>query len=472
MVFAPAKTRGALCVIMGLFHVSFAYPDSPLLLNDVNVSLQPGERVALIGANGAGKSTLLQLLLQWVPPNKGHVTNTFGPAAVFLDAVAEDRSWGQAAYAQISALLVHDPALLILDEPTRHLDLDHRRQLAQWLLQSHAAMVIVSHDWEFLDAVVTTTWHLEDGVVKTAMRPPSEYWDQRARDRAAYQRRYDSQQSLQRRLLQDIAQTKEQARRTEHGTRNDQARRYAKKVAKKAVSREKRLEKLEHSDDWLEAPRDPHRLRHTWDHVDTVPGVISRLEGVTLYRDSIPILSNIYAVIRGGERIAVVGPNGAGKSSLLDVLVGRFTGSLEGRLRLPSTDYGYVHQVFEGLRESTWQYFSQRSRIPEGLGRAWLQSYGFLPLQLSLPTSSLSHGEQVKLQVAAATASGVGFLILDEPEHHLDWPSLNVISEGLSSYPGTLVVVSHQPQFLDTLGMTTLWEVSGGSVKVGPWLPP
>ena len=106
------------------------------------------------------------------------------------------------------------------------------------------------------------------------------------------------------------------------------------------------------------------------------------------------------------------------------------------------------------------------SSLATGLGRAWLQSYGFAPGHLERPLTVLSQGEQVKLQIAAWSASGVPLMALDEPEHHLDWPSLNAVSRGLAHYPGTLLVISHQRRFLDALFIKTLWTISEGRVAI------
>lgn len=453
-----------------LSRVSFGYTDDVPLFSNVTCSIEPGQRIALIGPNGSGKSTLLRLMAGEIEPASGHVDNRLSPRGVFWDPEADALSWGQAAWRQLSALLVQDPALLLLDEPTRHLDYRHRGQLAQWLVRlSHTTMVIVSHDLAFLNQVADATWHLESGILTTADLPPLDYLDRRQAERQSYVRRYQQQQETIRRLEQDIRTTKQQAQHTEATNHDSSARRLAKKVAKKATAREHRLEHWKDSDEMLEALRDPHVLRYTWEHVPVVSGTLVRVEAGSVGWAS-PVLRDLYLEVRAGDRIGVMGDNGAGKSSLLQALLGHYAGTTQGRWRSPTVDYGYVSQVFDGQAgDSAWSYFSRRSQLATGLGRAWLQSYGFAAYQLSESVRSLSHGEQVKLQVASWSASGVPLLILDEPEHHLDWPSVESVSRGLSQYPGALIVVSHLPGFLNSLGIRVLWRASQGRVQVVPW---
>lgn len=456
-----------------LGHVSFQYSEDRRLFRDITASAEAGQRVALIGANGSGKSTLMRILAGDLQPSQGTVNNPFLPSSAYWDPEPDTLSWGQAAWHQISTLLREKPALLLLDEPTRHLDYRRRRQLAAWLARlRETTMVVISHDLDFLDATATHTWHLtSDGLSSFALRP-SQYLDQQQTEQLSYGRRYQQQQEIITRLEHDIRDTKEQARRTETGTKDSGQRRYAKKVAKKALSRENRLEHWKESGEMLEAPRDPHVLRYTWDHVRAVQGTLARVEdGVLGWQE--PVLRALFLEMKARDRIAVMGDNGSGKSSLLEAMIGRFAGFIEGRWRYPSVPFGYVSQVFDGdPADTTWSYFSRRSELADGMGRAWLQSYGFLEPHLVSSVRDLSHGEQVKLQVAAWSASGVGLLIMDEPEHHLDWPSLDAVSRGLSQYPGTLVVISHQLRFLHSLAVDTLWEVAEGTVQVSPWEKP
>ncbi|NMP24762.1 ATP-binding cassette domain-containing protein [Sulfobacillus harzensis] len=453
-----------------LSHISFSYPNHESLFQDVSAHVQPGHRVALIGPNGAGKSTLLRIIAGQIAPTEGQITNTLAPTGFYLDPTFQAASWGQSAWRDLSYLMVQKPALLVLDEPTRHLDARHRMMLADWLGGLKGAVIVVSHDLAFLDQVATHTWHLDKGHIQMAPLSPGAYLHQRQEDEAAYRRRYQDQQDTLRKLAQDIQHTKEQARHTERTSHDSTQRRYAKKVAKKAKAREKRLEQWQSSENFLQAPRDPHRLRFLWDHVERAAGTLIRLEDVELGWDE-PLLSHLFLEVMPQDRIAVVGDNGSGKSSLFDVMRGAFRGWTKGYLRVPdSQKVGFVRQVFAcDPSETVWSYFSRQSRLSQGYGRAWLQAYGFSTDQLTSHAADLSHGEKVKLEVAALSAAGVPLLMLDEPEHHLDWPSLETTAQGLQDYPGALLVISHQADFLNRLGMTKRWTVFSGRVAEDAW---
>lgn len=448
-----------------LDRISFAHANQEPLFANLSASANARERIALIGGNGQGKSTLLRLMSEDLSPTSGRVENPFYPQIAVMDPLAADKSWGQAFWQQLTEALVAEPALLLLDEPTRHLDLRHRHELAAWLLRlRRTTMIVVSHDLDFLDTIATHTWHLRGRVLTTAALPLSRYLEQEAQAKDAYRRRYQEQQETVERLLTDIETTRQNARSTEQRSHDSSQRRLAKKVAKKASSRERRLEHWKASGQMLEAPRDPHRLRHTWGHVASATGTLAQISGGTIGFDT-PILRDISVRVEAGDRIAIVGDNGSGKSSLLETLMGVFPGKTSGRIRQPDVAFGYVQQVFDkNPALTTWEYFSTRSTLPVGLGRAWLMSYGFEADQLSRSVADLSQGEQVKLQIAALSAAGMPILALDEPEHHLDWPSLEVVAEGLSRYPGTLLVISHQPRFLMDLAIGRWWTVLDGLV--------
>lgn len=452
-----------------LSHVTFGYPNDDPLFHNVSAKVQPGDRIAIIGANGAGKSSLLRVVAGQILPTQGHVSNTLEPIGNYEDPVSSRESWGQSAWRALSQAITQSPALLILDEPTRHLDYRHRVTLAEWLRRlEDTAILVVSHDLAFLDQVATHTWHLHDGGITMASLDPSAYLRQRQEDEEGYRRRYRDQQETLRRLEQDVYETKEQARHSERTTHDSTQRRYAKKVAKKAKAREKRLDHWKSSDGFLDAPRVPHRLRFVWDHVVPESGRLVHLENVS-FGWTTPVLEALYLAVIAGDRIGIIGDNGSGKSSVLDVLRGVFPGWVLGRVHT-SARIGMVRQVFQvdpGV--TVWDCFRQRSALSEGYGRAWLQAYGFSENLLGRPAMALSHGEKVKLDVASLAAEGVPVMMLDELEHHLDWPSLESIVEGLKDYPGALLVVSHQPDFLAKLGMTKRWWVKQGHVIEEPW---
>lgn len=327
-------------------------------------------------------------------------------------------------------------------------------------------MVLASHDIDFLDSVANRTWHLNGGKLRTSDGPPSRHLEALRLETTAYERRYGQQQKRLQTLREDVAETRKQAVRTEHESHNAGARKKAKKVARKARARESRLEHYLESGEQLAAPKEPHLLRYTWDHVAKSSGVIARLERVSLGWGP-PCLQEVSLEVRSGDRIGITGDNGSGKSTLLNTILGRFQGFTSGYVRPVAEGYGYIAQVFHPPKNKTcWQFFEEFSTLAPGLGRAWLLSYGFRERQIFSSADNLSDGELVKLQIAAWSAAGVGVLALDELEHHLNMFSLETISHGLKQFPGTLLVISHCPHFLEELGVNVTWYVADKRVAI------
>ncbi len=440
--------------------------DGVTLYQGVSLTARPGERVALIGANGVGKTTLLKVIAETRQPNSGSVWNTLGAPGWYQEPDPHlDGSWGERAWRTLEQCLRTDPSLILLDEPTRHLDQDHQKMLIRWLLRLKTSLqIIVSHDRAFLNQVATRTWWIRDRTIQDFGGPPALAFAVVAQQDDAYRRAFEAQERATRRLLSDIRQTKDQARHTEQGTIDSGQRRLAKKVAKKAKSRERRLAQRMESPDYLKAPIDPHYLRFTWEHLAPIPRVVSRVEDGTVGWD-VALLTHIWLTLKGGDRVRVTGPNGTGKSSLLEAICGGRT-RRDGYFWGPIGLVGRLHQVIPDHEVGVFSYFRQGIMLPQGRDRAWLQAYGFNERHLAQDVGELSDGEKMRLNLARLTAQGVPTLMLDEPEHHLDEDSLDTICRGLIEYPGTLVVVSHHETLLSALDLTTRWHVNQGTVEV------
>ncbi len=441
--------------------------DEETLYEHVSLTAQSSERIALIGANGTGKTTLLKLIARELLPDSGTVWNDLGTPAYYREPdLGRDGSWGERAWRTLETYLRVNPPLILLDEPTRHLDHDHQEALSRWLLRlPQSLQIIVSHDLAFLDTVVNRTWWIRDQAIEDFGGPPKLATEVIEQNRVAYQRAFEAQERETRRLFLDIQSTKDQARRTEERTTDSGQRRLAKKVAKKAKSRERRLSHRMESKDYLKAPLDAHPLRFTWDHMERIPGTVLRVQDGEIGWSG-PLLRHIWLNLKGGDRVRLTGPNGSGKTSLLEAICGGEGTSKGGYFHGPLGTVGRLLQVAPPDPRDVLSYFRQGIRLPMGRDRAWLQAYGFSERHLSQSVSRLSDGERMRLNMARLTAAGVSTLILDEPEHHLDGGGLEAMCRGLGEYPGTLIVVSHREALCNTLGLTIRWHVDQGTVTV------
>ena len=247
-----------------------------------------------------------------------------GIGHVPLDAPLGSLSGGEAARALLAGVLLARPTILLLDEPTNHLDLDGLAWLEEFLTGFPGAVLVVSHDRQFLDTTVTQILELDVEGLTLYEGGYSAYRDEKARRRERLELDYEAQQKRRRRLEADITATRGYAMRTETTVSRAEAprlKRYAKKVARKAQARERRLQRELDSETNIDKPRHTTGLKIELDGGGR-GRLVAALRGVTAGWDD-PLLRDVDLTIRGRDRIAITGPNGAGKTTLLDVISGR-----------------------------------------------------------------------------------------------------------------------------------------------------
>src|SRR4051794_5902308 len=385
-------------------------------------------------------------------------------------APLERLSGGEQARALLAATLLGDPGVLLLDEPTNHLDSDGLEWLEGFLAAFDGALIVVSHDRRFLDAVVTRIVELRPGEgLESYEGGYTAYRDERARRRQRLEELAEAQDKRRRRLTADIAATQGHARRTEataSGLGADQLKRYAKKVAKKAKARERRLEREMASTDWVEPPREPDPLRLKLDAAADRGRRVAALRGVDAVRGGRRVLEAVDLRLYGGERVAIAGPNGAGKTTLLALLLGTLKAAggevdvgAEVRL-LPQRP----HELAATGPLLPWFLRHARRGMDEGEARTLLAHFGLDTAAVHRPLERLSPGQRSRAAIAAIVASGADLLLLDEPTNHLDFDTLEVFERALQASPSTIVAVSHDRWFLEAIGCTRTLEVRDGRV--------
>lgn len=344
-------------------------------------------------------------------------------------------SGGERTRLSLARLLLQKPDLLLMDEPTNHLDLDALSWLEQYLQGYRGAMILVSHDRYFLDAVCTGIAELLFGEVEQYEGNYTRYQQQRAERFEARQRAYD-------------AQRKEIARQQ---AIIDRLKMYnTEKSHKRARSREKVLAKME----MLERPQDEQQIRfefrarrRTGDDVLMIEGLEKGYEGRTLFE-------GLSLHLRAGDRIALIGPNGVGKSTLLKLIVQEETPDA-GAIRYgANVDIGYYDQHQQHLHEEKtvldeiWDDFPQMQQADL---RSILGCFLFTGDDVFQPIHTLSGGERGRVALTRLMLRQDNLLLLDEPTNHLDMDSREVLEESLEDYSGTLLMVSHDRYFINRL---------------------
>ena len=372
-------------------------------------------------------------------------------------------SGGEQARALLAATLLEDPQVLLLDEPTNHLDADGLAWLEEFLAGFDGALLVVSHDRRFLDAVVNRVHELAaGGALETYEGGYTAYRAERARRRARLEQLAEAQDKRRRRLEADIADTHDHARRSERsasGMGADKQKRYAKKVAKKAKAREHRLERELASH--VELPREaaPPRLR--------LDAAADRGRRVAALRDvGARVLHDVDLTLHGGDRVAISGANGAGKTTLLSLLLGTLRPTA-GEVEVTAS-VRLLPQRPQDLAATgpllPWFRRQAGPGVDESRGRTLLAHFGLDADAVRRPIERLSPGQRARAAIAAIVASEADLLLLDEPTNHLDFDTLEVLERALAASPSTIVAVSHDRWFLDAIGTSRELHVEAGAV--------
>ncbi len=500
----------------------------PLLLDAADLSIESGERIALIGRNGAGKSTLLRLIAGEAQPDDGRILRESGlrvaglaqevPAGLggsVFDVVAEGLgeagpllaewhrlghaddvdaaaladlqtrieaagAWsldrrvgevldrldleGEVAFDALSGglkrrvllarALVSEPDLLLLDEPTNHLDIASIEWLEGFLKAFRGSVVFVTHDRRFLRALATRIVEIDRGQVTSWPGDWDEYrrrQDERLNAEALENARFDKL------LSQEEAWIRQgiKARRT-----RDEGR--VRRLKAMRVERAQRRERQGNAKlEVAEAARSGRKV------IEAI--------GVGFSFADRPIVTDFSTVVMRGDRIGLIGPNGSGKTTLLRLLLGQLAPQ-QGEVRLGTgIEIAYFDQYRAVLRED-WnaldnvaegrEFIEVNGRRTHVIG--YLQDFLFSPERARAPISRLSGGERNRLLLARLFSRPRNLLVLDEPTNDLDAETLELLEEQLAEYPGTLLLVSHDRDFLDAVVTSTL--VMEGEGRVGEYV--
>ncbi|MGV8929238.1 MAG: ABC-F family ATP-binding cassette domain-containing protein [Brevundimonas sp.] len=462
------------------------------LFDGVDLAVEPRTRAALVGRNGAGKSTLMKMVMGLIEPDAGDRSVQAGTRFAYVsqepditgetlldyaasegaerwtaeawlatfgldpEKPAKNLSGGEIRRAALAKAFAEEPDLLLLDEPTNHLDILAIELLEEELLQARFSVLVVSHDRAFLNRVTQSCHWLEGRRVRTLNKGFAAFdeWSTKVQEEEA--------QSLQR-LTKTIERETETFYRsiTARRTRNEGR---ARSLDALRADRSERLKDV------------PRELYLGVDSGATSGKLVADLKGVSkAFGDRTVIKPFTTRVIRG-DRLAIVGPNGAGKTTLVKILLGGLAPD-EGTVKLGANlEPVYLDQSREGLRSdmTLWDALTPGggdSILVRGVSKhvaAYAKDFLFQEGQLRQPISTLSGGERNRLLLARALAKPANMLVLDEPTNDLDMDTLDKLEELLESYDGTLILVSHDRDFVDRLATSTIAMNGRGDIVETP----
>ncbi|NPD15630.1 ATP-binding cassette domain-containing protein [Xinfangfangia sp. D13-10-4-6] len=486
--------------LLQLSGISLTFGGNPVF-DDLSLTVQPGDRVALVGRNGSGKSTLMKVMAGIVEPDKGSVVVSAGTTVGYMEQdpdlsgyetlgdfaasrLPEDESWrlyavaeglkfdpavpvatasgGEKRRAALAKLLAEAPELMLLDEPTNHLDIQAIEWLENELRDTRAAFVLISHDRAFLKALTRATLWIDRSEVRRREAGFEGFEDWRE---TIWAEEDEARHKLDRKIKAEAKWAVEgiSARRKRNQGR----------VRALAALREERASQIRRQGTAAMAlesgPVSGKRV------VEAV-GLSKAFEGKTIVRD-------FDLRVQRGDRVAFVGPNGVGKTTLLKLLTGEIapdagTVTLGTSLEIAVFDQTRSRldpnaTLWENLTGDPLMAVSGASDqvMVRGVPKhvvGYLKEFLFDDAQARAPVRSLSGGEKARLLLAKIMALPSNLLIMDEPTNDLDVETLDLLQDILGEFDGTVLLVSHDRDFIDRVATTTVAMEGGGRVTAYP----
>lgn len=450
-------------LLMEAKHIKH-YVRDRLLLDIAQISVHQNERIGLVGKNGSGKTTLLNLISGSLLADEGNIS---GPSHIELlpqlKRTDTTKSGGEVTQEYIQKALNSNAALLLVDEPTTNLDTTHIEWLESKLKEWQGALIIVSHDRTFLDALCSTIWEIKEGRITEYKGNYSNYAKQKEVEYQQEKLAFEKYQNEKRQLEEAIRAKKEQAQRATKRPKNvsnSEARitgvkthfaNKQKKLRKTVTVMETRLENLEvvkRSNKLppiqMDLPNEESFRNRTVLRVQNISGVVGdRL-----------LWKKTNFQVQGGDKLAIIGANGSGKTTLVKKIINQELGITLS----PSVKIGYFAQNLSILdnEKTILENVKESSNQNETLIRTVLARMHFFDDDVYKSVKVLSGGERVKVALSKVFLSNVNMLVLDEPTNFLDVYALEALEELLVEYEGTVLIVSHDRSFISSIATKIL----------------
>lgn len=465
------------------------------LFSDLNLVVNAGDRLALVGRNGAGKSTMLRVMSGSLPPDDGQISMPKGASVGILEQMPDfadfatlrdfaldglppsdfyrveaaseglgfdpDRavaiaSGGERRRAALARVLAEAPDLLLLDEPTNHLDITAILWLEERLRTYEGAVIAISHDRKFLSSVTEAVLWLDRGMVRRLNRNFEQFEGWRDKHWADED---DARHKLDRKIAAEAKWAVE-------GISARRKRNQGRLRALEALRNERRA-----------AVSREGRPPISWQEGHKSGKLVIEAIDIAKSFDGIPLIRDFSLKVARGDRIAIAGPNGSGKTTLINMLTGKTkpdSGTLRHGVSLNLAMYDQNRDALDPSA-SLWDTLTADPLLKVG-GRSdqvmvqgsprhvvgYLKEFLFSEEQARARVESLSGGEKARLLLARLMAQPANLLVLDEPTNDLDVETLDVLEEALAHFPGTVLLVSHDRDFIDRVAnMTLVFEGHG-----------
>ncbi len=482
--------------LMNITDLKHAF-GGPALLDYIDLRIEPGERIGLIGRNGSGKSTLMKILAGDLVPESGKIsrqkgmrmsvlrqevpTDLKGTVSEFLreaagefgadldweieenievqmrdlglngDDMAQSLSAGKKRRLLLAAALIVSPDLLLLDEPTNHLDIGAIGRLEKQLSRYPGSVLFVTHDRAFMSRVSNRIIDLDRGKLRNYTCNYDTYLTRKEAELAVEKA---ERASFDKKLAKEEAWIR-------RGVQGRRARNMG-RVRALSELREQR-----------QSRRDRSGSVKVQIHSGGSSGrLVLKATDLSHSYDGVPVIKEFETTIMRGDRVGIIGPNGAGKTTLIKILLGELTptrGEVRHGTRLDVAHFDQLHGQLDPSLTMLENVGEGSDRITvNGESRhiiGYLGDFLFTPAQVRSSITKLSGGERNRLQLARILAKPCNLLILDEPTNDLDIETLEILEDVLFNFDGTILVVSHDREFLNNVVTSTIVFEGDGTLK-------
>jgi ATP-binding cassette subfamily F protein uup len=484
--------------LINLQNISLSF-GGPNLIDDISFQIHENEKIALLGRNGSGKSTLMKIINQEIEPDTGkiiqddhiktailsqdvpediqgtvytvissgytpvnddhhdeqkkHIETERVLSLIEVDANLETStlSAGMKRRVLLGKALVNDPDLLLLDEPTNHLDLDAIEWLEKFLIRYTKSILFVTHDRMFLQHIASRIIEIDRGTIfdwscsyKTFLERKEQWLDSEEKQNAEFDKKLAREEEWIRRGIK--------ARRT----RNEGRVRALKELRKERAARREVSGSVS------------MEIQHS----DKSGKIVIEAENISFSYNENTIARDFSTTILRGDRVGIIGPNGCGKSTLIKILLSEIE-PIEGLIRMGTKlDIAYFDQLRNTLDEekTVKENVTDGNELIDFNGSkkhviGYLQDFLFTPDRAAQPVKSLSGGEKNRLLLAKLFTKPANLLILDEPTNDLDIETVELLEELLLDFKGTIILVSHDREFLNNVVTSTLGFMGNGLIQ-------
>lgn len=463
-----------------LKNISLSFPHKTCFEN-FTAQINDNNRIAIIGNNGAGKSTLLQIIQGLFEPTEGTIQIPEDVIFGYVPQVIKDYttlSGGQHFHKEMTRALSHQPNILLLDEPTNHLDHDNRKNLMRMLSSYPGTLMIISHDLDLLRNHVDILWHIDQEKIHIFHGNYDDYQREIQKQRISLEQELSFLGQRKKEMHQSLMKEQERAQKSQaRGKKSIDERKWPTIVSaakssrahetfgkKKKMLRHER-NKVLHKLSELRPPKimTPKFSLSAHDCTDRI--LLSIHEGSVKYAKQDILIDNISLFLSSNDRIAITGNNGSGKTTLIKALLNDATVLRQGTWNTPQQEnIGYLDQHYQTLSlertvletisdcQPSWAHIEMRCHLNDFL---FCKNE-----EINLSVRHLSGGEKARLSLAQIAAKTPKLLILDEITNNVDFETRNHIIQILKVYPGAMIVISHDQEFLKSIHIKDYYQIS------------